>query len=267
MRPVRSHVSQGRPLAARGAGADAADPPVLGLPPVLFFLIGGAVLAPVFTFAPLLRRMGWLLCSLVHEIGHTAAALFVGCSAVPAIRLDGHAMTQHGPQHLPVALATWVALGFLAWRCRRRKPWLVTFAAMGLLYPLLAFTYLEDVVHLLGGHLGELVFAGIFFWRALSGGFTSARGERLAYATCAWYLVGCNLWLSAGLIFSVEVRHWYASSGSFGLSNDYIRLADQVLGWPLGAVAGIMLLASLAVLPVVYLICRRGLSGDPPDVV
>ena len=147
-------------------------------------------------------------------------------------------------------------LGFLGWRLRRRKLWLIGFSLAALVYPLLAFTSAKEIVFLLGGHLGELAFAGVFFWRALSGGFTNAVGERIAYSTVAWYFVGCNVWLSAGLIWSLEIKLWYANSGSFGLTNDYIRLADNILGWRLETVAALMLLVTMATLPVSLLICR-----------
>lgn len=249
---LRQRSAQRPPLVERVEHVERVEPEpetIFGLPESAFFLLVGAVLAPIFTFTPLLQRMGWFLSALVHEMGHTIAALFVGCSAFPAIRLDGHAMTSHGPQHTILVYATWGALGFLAWKFRGRRAWLITFAAAAVAYPLLAFTFMKEVVHLLGGHVGELVFAVIFLWRALSGGFTQQRSERVAYSTLAWYFVGCNVWLAGGLIFSVKVQHWYSNNGSFGLTNDYIRLAGH-LDWKLGSVAGLMLVTSLLAVPI-----------------
>ena len=223
--------------------------PICGMPATLAYLLFGALLAPVFTFTPFLQYMGWFLSSLVHEIGHTVAALVVGCSAVPAIRLDGHAATTHGPQARVLAFATWAALGFLAWKLRRRRLARIALACGIVIYPAIAFTEYKEAWHLLGGHLGEIAFATLFFWRALSGGFTQSHSERITYACVAWFFVGSNAWLSGGLIWSQRVQHWYANNGSFGLTNDYIRLARDVLGCRLESVAFAMLVVTLLALP------------------
>jgi hypothetical protein len=40
------------------------------------------------------------------------------------------------------------------------------------------------------------------------------------------------------------------------LTNDYLRLADDVLGWPLQAIAGAMLFVGLLVLPGAIMLWR-----------
>jgi len=229
-----------------------------GEPPrvTLSYLGLGAVAALVFTLTPLLKYMGWFLASLVHEMGHCAAAWAVGCPAFPAIRLDGHAAAVHGDQSTIFALGIWVGLGFFTWRRRDNRSVLVAGGAATLVYPLLAFTGVREWIFLLAGHLGELAIAGVFFWRAFVGGFTRSRAERVAYAACAWYLLAANIWLSGGLLFDEGVRQWYRGSGSFGLVNDYLRLAGS-LHVGLSAVAFTMLLVSLAVLPLAWRLSRR----------
>jgi hypothetical protein len=234
----------------------AAPPPVNEFREPLLFLGVGLLLAPVFAFAPGLRYMGWFLSSLFHETGHTAAAWFLGCPAFPAIRLDGHAAALHKPQVLFIALTVWASLAFATWSARRRRGWTVALGLATLIYPALAFTGAKELLHLLAGHLGELTFAAIFFWRALAGGFTQTAIERALYAVVAWYLIGQNLWLCARLVFSEAARAWYHSNGSFGLTNDYIRAANDVLGCSLEMVAAGMFVAGLAVLPLAFLIWR-----------
>lgn len=223
--------------------------------PALFLGIG-LLLAPVFTFAPLLQFMGWFLGSLCHETGHCAMGWLLGCPSIPAISLRGHAMAQHGPQSLLLCFAVWVALAASAWQFRHRRGLAYGLGGAALLYPLLAFTGARELLFLLGGHMGELVFALIFFERAISGGFLHSRPERAAHATVGWYLLGSNLWLTWGLLFDADVKAWYARSGSFGLTNDYIRLG-RLLGVDLGTVAFLMLLAALAVLPAAGFLARR----------
>ncbi len=67
-----------------------------------------------------------------------------------------------------------------------------------------------------------------------------------------WYLLGTNVHLCCGLMFSSSSREWYAENGSFGLTNDMIRVAEDVLNWRLQSVAFLMLLVSLAVLPTAF---------------
>jgi hypothetical protein len=194
--------------------------------------------------------MGWFLSALVHEMGHSASAWLMGMPAFPAIRLDGHAAAIHGAQMpllcgliLGVAAATAWKLPVRAWRYG-------ALAALAIGYPLLAFTSAKELLFLLSGHLGEMVFAGIFLWRALVQGFTGSRFERVLYATLGWYFVGKNVGLTLGLARSDAAREHYAANGSFGLTNDYIRAAEDVLGWPLESLALAMTLPALVVPPL-----------------
>jgi hypothetical protein len=217
----------------------------------LVYLGIGAALAIVFTLTPLLKYMGWFLSSLVHEMGHCAAAWAMGCPSFPAIDLRGHAAAFHGPQSKVFAAVVLAGLAYYAWRKRS-----IPLGALALAYPLVAFTGAHEWFFLLAGHLSEIAFGGVFFWRALVGGFTQSRPERVLYAACAWYLVLGNVWLSGGLIFSERVQQWYRGSGSFGLTNDYLVLARS-LHVGVGAVAFLMLLVALAALPVAWRFALR----------
>ena len=73
----------------------------------------------------------------------------------------------------------------------------------------------------------------------------------------AWYLLLENLWLCGRLMFSPAGRAWYRGSGSFGLTNDYVRVANDLLGTSLETVAAGMFLVGLAVLPLSLLLARR----------
>lgn len=220
-----------------------------GLPTPWFFLALGALLAPLLTFTPILRYAGWFLGSLCHESGHAAMGWFLGCPSVPAIRLDGHAAAIHQEQSKLLCAIVLGGFAGLAWRDRassgRRTLWLALLA----LYPVLAFTDAREAAFLFAGHLGELALATYFLSRAVSGGFTGSAAERATHAMVGWFLVGRNAWLAGGLLWKESVRDWYAESGSFGLVNDYLRIAREVFGSSLSVPATAMLVASLLVLP------------------
>jgi hypothetical protein len=209
----------------------------------------GALTAPLFALTPLVGFMGWFLASLAHEMGHCAVAWFFGMPAFPAISLEGHAASIHSEPSVVFALCVWAMLAGAAWRFLAGRARVIALALVAVIYPALAFTGAKECLHLLGGHGGELAFATICLWKTLDGGFTESRLERGLYGTVGWYLVGTNVRLCAGLMFSSSSREGYAESGSFGLTNDMIRVAEDVLGWRLQSVALLVLVAALAVLP------------------
>jgi len=271
---LRREAPPTRTLAAGPAGYPPAEPPAVPAPlrpgaarraalagrEPWFFLLFGALGAPVFGLLPVLRFAGWFFRSLCHEIGHTAVAWSLGMPAFPAIRIDGHAASIHKPQIVPLAILLWIGLGVLAWRRRRSRPVLAALGAVTVAYPVLAFTRAGDLLHLLGGHLGELAFATVFLWRALSGGFTQSARERLSYAVVGCYLSGSNVILCGGLVLSPAAREHYVDNVSFGIANDYVRAAGDVLGWSLPGVALWMLPVSLLPLPLAILAWRK--TGD-----
>lgn len=232
-------------------------PVIAGVPAPWFFLALGAVLAPILTFTPLLRYVGWFLGSLCHETGHAAMGWFLGCPSFPAIRLDGHAAAVHsGQSKLLCGLVLGAFAGF-AWLERTRRARLAVWVALLALYPVLAFTGAREAAFLFAGHVGELAFATWFLSRAVSGGFTGSSAERATHAMVGWFLVGRNAWLSAGLLLRESAREAYADSGSFGLVNDYLRIAREVFGSSIAVPATATLVLALLALPTALWLGRR----------
>jgi len=226
----------------------------LSLTPYLFGLVG---------------RMGWFLSALVHEMGHAGAAWLFGMPAVPAIRLDGHAAAVHGAQL--VWLVALLAAAFLSVsrRFRSRRLRIGAAATALVLYPALALGPLADPVHLVAGHGAEILFAGLCLVRAIRGGFSSSRAEPVLYAALGTSLLADHAGLCLGLLWSEEARALYATNGSFGLVNDYLRLS-RASGAPLPAIAAAMGAATLVVPSVVigwYVrtgVLGGGASGGEP---
>jgi hypothetical protein len=220
-----------------------------------YFALGLAT-APIFAWTPILQYMGWFLSSLVHEMGHAGFAWACGMPAVPAISPVGHAAAIHGEQSLVLVALVASGLVYAAWRYLADHVRWIAIVLVAVLYPAIALTPAKDLLHLLAGHAGELAFATLALWKALDGGFTESQLERALYGTVGWYLAGKNVILCVGLMASSGVRAHYAANGSFGLTNDYIRAAEDVLGWSLQSVALLMLLASLATIPGAILLWR-----------
>ncbi len=221
------------------------------LEPWLYLGLGLAT-APIFAWTPILQYMGWFLAALVHEMGHAAVAWLCGMPAIPAISLGGHAAAVHAQQSLFLVLAIAAAIGAAAWHALAGRARWIALGSVAVLYPLLAFTAAKELVHLLAGHGAELAFATLCLWKALDGGFTDSRLERALHGTLGWTLLGKNAALCWGLAHSARARGHYRSNGSFGLTNDYIRVAEDVLGCELPTVALAMLGLSLLVLPAAF---------------
>jgi len=192
----------------------------------------------------------WFLGALCHEMGHTAAAVLTGSPSFPAIRLDGHAATQIHDRYL------WIALGVLAlgavWCARAHGDRMRMTLRAACLVPLAVaalWPSAREVMILYAGHLGELLFAGIFLWRAYTGGFTQHSAERPLYAALGWMFVWENLVLAIGLMVSASARTHYSGNGSFGGENDLVRVAFEHFGSGL-PVAAIPLLAAAVATPV-----------------
>lgn len=213
----------------------------------LQFLLIGMPLAALFAVAPFVQFMGWFLSSLFHESGHCVAGWLMGQPTIPKISLEGHAMASAGEPMWVVRIAVVAGLVSLARMRWSGRPLAIALGALGIAYPLLLFTALGDVLFLAGGHLGELAMAAVCLWRAATEDACHHDGERAAYAMLGWYLIGDNVKLSFGLAFSESARQAYAANGSFGLTNDYIRIATEHLGTGVGTVGLISGMAALVV--------------------
>ncbi len=226
-------------------------------------MIIGAALAPVLTLTPFLQYVAWILSSIIHEGGHTAFAWFVGCPALPAINLTGHAMTRYTEQRFFICLIVWGLLAWGAIEAWRQRAFVWTALIAFMIYPVLAFVpTVREIGFLLSGHLGELIVAGIFLWQARTGLFVHDQIDRTAYAVVGWYLVFSNAWLCFALVFVPSVLTWYRTSGSYELMNDYLRVAEDVLHVPLAVVVLPVLLLAVCVPPAVLLAARYTRGAD-----
>jgi len=98
--------------------------------------------------------------------------------------------------------------------------------------------------------VGELTLAGVFFWRGWTGWLVGGTLDRIATAAVAWYLTLNNAYLCYGIAYVPAIRNKYYSSGSFGLTNDYVRIAEECFRCPIKFVVLPMLAVAVAV-PVV----------------
>ena len=226
-----------------------------------WLFLGLGLLALPLQSLPFVRGATGILSAIAHELGHTAAGWLSGCASIPRLAPGHYADTLIGQQSpiLAFALCAVVArITWFAWRPERSTSVKVVVTTLAVVYPLVIFTGLREVVFLWAGHGFEVVFAGICFWRAYTGGYTESTAERGAYSVCGWALLSMNLTLFLGLIYSLETRAVYLAGSPSGWPNDLVRVASA-WGMSLGTVAALAAAGTIATSVGAVVLARRAL--------
>lgn len=244
-RPLRTRYPDAAPQAALPPRPPRDEPDA----PLRWRWLGlGCALALVST-AVLPGYFFWFLCALPHEMGHATVGCLLGRPAAPAISLGGHAWTGIADrQTVLVVLVALVAAASAVLAFRRQRTGLaVAAAAAAIALPIVAFTGLSEVLISLGGHVGELLFAGYCYALVFTGGKTGTPQERTACAFAGSLVQAVNVKMCFLLMTSPAARSHYGSSGSLGMKNDYLVLAEDLLHCKLETVSAGMLLLAIAV--------------------
>jgi len=215
----------------------------------------GFFVALIVFSVPLLRFAVSVLVVLVHEMGHAAFGWLFGRLSIPAFDFrygGGVAMIQD--QSLPLFLLIYGGAGSLFYFCRHRRPALILLGVCVPLYALCAHTKVNDIIILYMGHGTELVFAGIFLYRALSGRSILHPLERPLYAVCGWFLLMMDVTFAWGLLTDRQALGNYLD-GKGGLANDFLRIAGS-LGLNVRSVVMFFLLTCVLPPLVAFLIHR-----------
>jgi len=192
----------------------------------------------------------WFLAAIPHEMGHATIGSLLGRPSAPAISLAGHAWAGIGESRPWLSWTMALGLGALAWLQRQRLGLAIPLTLVALALPFVARMHLAEVLISLGGHFGELAFAAYCYALCWSGGHTGTPQERVGSAMCGALLQAGSLRLSWGLLTDAAVRAHYEVSGSLGMKNDYLVVAEDLCGCRLQSVVGWMLVPGLLALPL-----------------
>jgi hypothetical protein len=192
----------------------------------------------------------WFLAAIPHEMGHATVGSLLGRPSAPAISLAGHAWAGIGEFRPWLSWAMALGLGTLAWLQRTRPVLAIGLGLVALALPFVARMHLAEVLISLGGHFGELAFAAYCYALCWSEGHTGTPQERIASAMCGALLQAGSLRLSWGLLTDAAVRAHYEVSGSLGMKNDYLVIAEDLCACRLQTVVGWMLVPGLLALPL-----------------
>ena len=204
----------------------------------------GAGLAAVALAAPLVGFVTAVLMTVIHELGHVATSWLFGCPALPSFDLTyGGGVSHRIGQLLLLVVLIYVVFASVIVRSRGDRPALVvTLISVGL-YSFAAFSPLRELLIVAMGHGMELLIAGIFLYRALSGSQILRGEERPLYAFVGLYIILYDARFAYQLMSSQEHRDAYGDAKGGGHWMDFSRLADEHLHLRLESVAALFLLA------------------------
>lgn len=255
------------PLAARAA-ATASVPEWGGVPRAGWRATAvGAGVALVVSFLPFVSFLLHPIVTLVHEIGHTAVLWLYGYPAIPAFDFGhggGVTMSQN-ERSIPIVGAVVGGVAFFAWTQRESPSRRVLAGAAFVVYVLFFGGAREAWLISVMGHGGEIAFAGLFLYRALTGWGVRVAAERPLYAFLAFYILFRDLSFAWALAGSAYQRSVY-QEGKGGLDHDFVT-AGAIMGWTLAGVARAFAVAVLGVLPLTWwaAAARRRLGAVAED--
>ena len=196
--------------------------------------------------------------TLVHELGHTCLAWLFGYFAIPAFDfIYGGGMTLQSETRVGlIMLAIYGGFGFLFYRYRRNDLTSRLLLAAVMLYCLCAYTAVHKLLMIAMGHGFELIFAGIFLYRALSGAACRYSIERPLYGMMGLFTILYDVRFAFRLLVDREVRTIYQLGKGEILDHDLVRLSNAFLGVDVSIVALFFLLCCIVTPVLIFLLFR-----------
>ena len=139
---------------------------------------------------------------------------------------------------------------FLAWLNRERTGVLIALAGAAFIYFLMYDAKGEAIAIALGGHGGEIVFGGVFLYRALTGWGCKMEVERPLYAFVGFMILFSDLRLGISLLTNTIEKAIYLQ-GKGGIDHDLVTAAS-LLGWRLEGMARAQISVTLLAIPAAF---------------
>lgn len=201
----------------------------------------GLGLAIILSLIPWTRVLFNPLITIAHELGHAVVAWVFGYPAVPAFDFayGGGVTAIEEEQRMWIVALVYGLMGYAGWRVRRHRPTVLGVAGLIVLYSFVVFSDWSEVLILSMGHGTELIIAGIFLYRAMSGDAVLQVDERPAYAMAGLLILFHDISFAWGLTTDEFARELY-DEGKGGMMNDFTVVVLHLRGYVRGiAVADI----------------------------
>lgn len=219
--------------------------------------IGFSIFIVVIIF-PFFSFIFHYIITLVHELGHAIFGWLFGYFSLPAFDfVYGGGITIHQEQNSVLLIIVYALFAWLLFTFRRnRGTFLILFTLVGF-YTLAAFTSFHQFLILFMGHGAELIFGGLFLYRALSGSAIAVKAERTLYAFLAFFIFYKDIRFAYDLTYSPIMRQEYAAAKGGGHWMDFSRIANEFLHVSLSTVAAVFMLFCLIAPVLGYLSFRH----------
>ena len=209
-------------------------------------LAGGAVITAIVVFFPFLNYILSYFIVLVHELGHSVSHWLFGYPSIPAFDfMYGGGVAIRQSRQVMLLVLIYFCFAYLLYLFRRNTLTLIILAVIVAGYSLTAFTLAHEVISLFMGHGFELLFATIFFYRAISGNAVIVAVERPLYGFLGLFIEFRDIRFAFRLITSSAYRADYEVAKGGGHWMDFSRIAEEYLRVDLTAVAGFFLVCCL----------------------
>lgn len=216
----------------------------------VFSMLIGAGLGFWALHARLLYTLSSMMKTLVHELGHTFAGWVFGVPSIPAFDFTyGGGVTMYQQPSKFLIFVIYAGFAYLLFLYRRKPLSLAILGAIITGHALCMLTPLSEPITIAMGHGFELLFAGIFLYRAMSGFACVHDVERPLYAFLGFLITFDNIRFAYRLIHSPEHRWQYENAKGGGHWMDFSRLANEFFFVDLSVIANLFMLASM--LPVI----------------
>jgi hypothetical protein len=183
---------------------------------------------------PFTRFVFSALVTLFHELGHAIAGWLMGYPSIPAFDfVYGGGLTPHGAFQKSIAIAIAAGFAYAGWLFRENRKSMAIIGALFLVwFYCITREWRREIVFSGAGHAGELILAGIFFYRALT-----RDSERTLSAFVAFFVQIHTMLFAWRLLHDPSFFDWYREGKGGALMNDLevIALNLQIwLGWAPG---------------------------------
>ncbi len=220
-------------------------------------LASGPVIALVILFFPFVSHIFSTLGILVHEMGHAIAGWLLGYPSVPAFDLHyGGGVTLHLERSIALLVVFYGLMAAAMYTYRKNITTLVLLGVLLVVHIIISVTQMKHIVILFMGHGTELVIAGVFFYRALSGAAVVHAAERPLYSAISFFLVFWDVRFAFRLMTSAEHRSMYEEAKGGGHWMDFSRIAEDFLQVDLKVVALFFFICCFVPLVVGFLCFR-----------
>ncbi|MEN9219147.1 MAG: hypothetical protein Q6J33_09095, partial [Gloeomargarita sp. DG_2_bins_126] len=201
----------------------------------------------ILCWVPWLRFVLSYLVIIIHELGHAVAAWGMGYPAIPALDfVYGGGMTLRLAERWAlIPVIVYGFMGFLLYYLRRHSLIVMIVSGLGLMYTVIYFSRLSELLMIAMGHGCELIFIGLFLCRALTGWGCQQPGEQTLYGVLGFFMLFYDLNFARQLLFDPVLRELYLMGKGEVLDHDLVRIAREFFGVNLSVVVLLFALGCL----------------------